>query len=1373
TLLSGEKEFNGSTVECIADSPVFTDGSFMIEAPVRLNAIKGQTIVSKYNSQSEPGASFYLGMYGDGRLEFVVYGAPGTKSRMILETDSAPLTVGQWHKIQARFDIQKQTMSITADGKEVPATIVSGFDPVPSLYDSTSPVRVGASVFGGGLQDFLNARVKDVTFYPGEFDAKQEAAAVDAAVTEQEAVLPLTEAETQAVTGEQQLIATSIDAVLRAERIPLLSGAKTFNGSTVESTPDSSVFTDGSFAIETAVCPDSLREQAIVSKYNTQQANPDQGFLLSILNGGCLQLIVYQEGGGYRIAETDGAVMEAGVSKRIVAGFDIENQQMTFEIDGVVVPSTVVEGSKDITKIRDGTSPVWVGAVTYGSGKANPLSGTVDYAYFYPIAPHAEQTAVADAAVTEEEAVLPLTEAEANALTTVADTTAPATTETGTEKELTAEMVQTILTDLLSAQDAAEAPQTLTDTPDLSGASLQNGVLQISLPGLGGTASMMSWQGDAKGKEVKTITGEEGRQAAIAAGIIVEKQVVDTTLSLADVLDLPEGIQRDQNGAVQHTIVKETEELGKVSICVDDGRKYIYLANRNGVLGGEGAYPFGQADFPIEFLDGPRYVRWVDLERLSGITNAKVYVWDAQGAVRTLWASESGHLEINGTVKMLGIYPEQHASAWVIRAVNTDPIVPPPAFEETWMQASGELVGIDLSDTEQAAQSVDLTVRTNNPANTIQAIAYRGEERIAAQTVAEDGSVHFDAEEGITSVLLVQSDPNATLYVTNLSVSGQEGSVAPASTLLSPMSNADVGKFSAKQWEHGTFNWAQIAENNGVLRNRGGYENHVNGSVFFHTGFAENSQTQYSRYDLYTTSGSAGIAELWYIDGDGLHRVPQEYWQSMGNSLIVAPGAPKYLVFRITGNGTFDMGMNVGDHATDIMPSQAMELRSTVLVVRKVGPAEGFCTVPAGVSSDNEHARAGGTVNMFYQIINDGLGGGPVTVKIHVGQTGTTADPVTRTFTGNISGLSTIGLSSNVTLTEDNDIATMEVTGANGESTTVGQQVRVPRLAGTRTRAELEPIILAKAHALTVAYWQERLSDAHSEEEADNARQKLAALGIGDGGGVGSTTDALTEAEKVLLAMAGELANNATVEVEEKLEFGSQIEAALSDYLESHERPTSENTMILVFYGSGQFPGTESNLPPQERNQDMETLVEQLRKDYPEVWAFESGQNLLSDPEANIPGPGITATEALQNVQAFIDARLRSNPHLTNVVLVGYSWGGGMVYEVSQWMSQAHENIALIGSAYVDAVIQGNIGSGLSQRNLPTNTITMLNIFQSSVADETWLRGASIDASTSDLLWFSEIDLDNPTDTVDHSSIDNAAVPYVLQYLRQIILAKS
>jgi len=134
------------------------------------------------------------------------------------------------------------------------------------------------------------------------------------------------------------------------------------------------------------------------------------------------------------------------------------------------------------------------------------------------------------------------------------------------------------------------------------------------------------------------------------------------------------------------------------------------------------------------------------------------------------------------------------------------------------------------------------------------------------------------------------------------------------------------------------------------------------------------------------------------------------------------------------------------------------------------------------------------------------------------------SDPVVREFTGDIRGLSTIGLSVNVTLGEDNDTAIMEVTGANGESTIVGKQVQPPRIAGTRTREDVEPIILAKARALTIAYWQGRLSDASSEEESDNARQKLAALGISDGvgGGIASTTDALTEKEKVLVAMARE-----------------------------------------------------------------------------------------------------------------------------------------------------------------------------------------------------------------------------------------------------------
>ncbi|MDO8469157.1 MAG: LamG-like jellyroll fold domain-containing protein, partial [Candidatus Peribacter sp.] len=1016
TLLSGEKEFNGSTVEVIADSPVFTDGSFMIEVSVRPNVIRGQTFVSKYDSQSAQDQGFYLGMYPDGRLQFSVYGNGG--DYRLLNTTEAPLVVGKWQKIRASFDIQSQKMSITVDGREIPATIpAAASKEIRTIHDGSSPVRVGASGFGGGLQDFLSSGVKDVTFYPGEFGAKQEAAAVDAVIAEEEAI-------PETVTAEKQITAESIDAVLRAAPVTLLSGTKEFNGSTVEVIADSPVFTDGSFTIEATVKPDVIKSQTIVSKYDSRVG--DKSFFLGMLGDGRLQFIVYGDNGVYRMYETPTAPLTVGTWQQIRASFDIDSQKMTIMIDGKEIPMTLVEGSQEVKTLHDGTSPVQVAASSFGGGPTNYWDGWIEDPTFYPVDRYGipQQAVTVGAVIAEEEAVLPLTEAEA--LTA--------------EQELTAEMVQTVLTNLLQTE---AAPQTLTDTPDLGGATLQNGVLQIALPGLGGTASMMSWQGHAQGNEVKTITGAEGRQAAIAAGVIVEEQEIDTTPTLADVLALPEGIQRNQNGTLC-AVTKSTQELGKVTVSVGDARRYTHLVSQNGMIGGEGSgWTFGQAGLSLTFVDGPRYVQWIDLKRLSGYTSVKVHIWNAQGAVRTVWASESGRLEINDTVSIMATYPEQQSSSWVIQAINTDPIVPPPAFEETWMQASGELVGLDLSDTDQAVQSVDMNVHSNQSANTIQAIACRGEERIATQAVAEDGTVHFESLEGITSVLFVQSDPTATLYVTSMSVSGLEGSVAPASTALSPMSNADVAKCGARQWEHGNFNPADVAVRSGVQMNRGGYENRVNGRMLFQSGIPVNSQTQYTRYTLTATSGSVGIAGLWYADSDGLHRVPQEYWELVaGNSVIIAPGAPKYIVIDVGGNGTFDVAMNTADHATDIVPSQEMQLRSSVVIVRKTGPAEGFCTVPPGVSSENAHATAGGTVNMFYQILNDGLGSGPITVKIHVGQTGSIADPVQKEFTGEIRGLTSIGLSADVTLTADNDIATMEVVGANGASTTVGQQVR-------------------------------------------------------------------------------------------------------------------------------------------------------------------------------------------------------------------------------------------------------------------------------------------------------------------------------------------
>jgi len=146
-----------------------------------------------------------------------------------------------------------------------------------------------------------------------------------------------------------------------------------------------------------------------------------------------------------------------------------------------------------------------------------------------------------------------------------------------------------------------------------------------------------------------------------------------------------------------------------------------------------------------------------------------------------------------------------------------------------------------------------------------------------------------------------------------------------------------------------------------------------------------------------------------------------------------------------------------------------------------------------------------------------------------------------------------------------------------------------------------------------------------------------------------------------------------------------------------------------------------------------------------------------------------TADEALQNAQTFVESRLQNNPQLTNIILVGYSWGGGMVHKFSQWIAKNHGNITITGSAYVDAVTQGNLACGFPEPFIPVNTCTMLNIYQSNVgiASDGTLNGMAMNNNGS--IPMIQIDCDGIQDSQTHSTIDNYAAPFVLRYISSLI----
>lgn len=205
---------------------------------------------------------------------------------------------------------------------------------------------------------------------------------------------------------------------------------------------------------------------------------------------------------------------------------------------------------------------------------------------------------------------------------------------------------------------------------------------------------------------------------------------------------------------------------------------------------------------------------------------------------------------------------------------------------------------------------------------------------------------------------------------------------------------------------------------------------------------------------------------------------------------------------------------------------------------------------------------------------------------------------------------------------------------------------------------------------------------------------------------------------------------------------------------ESKEATTSQNTMIIVIYGSNQFPGDGSG---------FDKLVEALHKDYKEVWAFSPGLNPRAGSIAFTVGPSPAETQP--DIERFIESRLQQNNDLKNVVVIGYSWGDGVAHDVAEWLSKNHPNVHIAASVYVDAV-NDDYSAGAENR-MPVGTQAMLNIYQSrSHAEEGYVNGGPIE-NTTNLQDFIEIDTDRIEERHSHETIDKESVDSIIEFVQQ------
>ncbi|MEK7218772.1 MAG: hypothetical protein AAB728_04890, partial [Patescibacteria group bacterium] len=167
---------------------------------------------------------------------------------------------------------------------------------------------------------------------------------------------------------------------------------------------------------------------------------------------------------------------------------------------------------------------------------------------------------------------------------------------------------------------------------------------------------------------------------------------------------------------------------------------------------------------------------------------------------------------------------------------------------------------------------------------------------------------------------------------------------------------------------------------------------------------------RYVRHEI-TSPGDVGIREVLYFTEEGLCRVDTAYWKYVdgpnGRAIITYPGCPRLIVIGIggTGAGTLNMNLASGETCVDVTPADEMTLDTRVFFTQQGPVEEGWIEREDGYPSTNYHGFAGGTVNMVFNIWNRGLGGGDITVRVHVGQAGDLSDPVVSEFDGEIEAL--------------------------------------------------------------------------------------------------------------------------------------------------------------------------------------------------------------------------------------------------------------------------------------------------------------------------------------------------------------------------------
>lgn len=395
-------------------------------------------------------------------------------------------------------------------------------------------------------------------------------------------------------------------------------------------------------------------------------------------------------------------------------------------------------------------------------------------------------------------------------------------------------------------------------------------------------------------------------------------------------------------------------------------------------------------------FDQPGYVQGLSLTRVGQGEGSLLILITADGRAIRRSIGDGGMIPVGETLKEIQIHAGQ-GEGIALNAIDGRASAPAPAAVTLGADAL-EIAGgsgvIDLSGSLTAVTGVSGIARGLSAEEKITVTAMRGERVIGSVTAAADGSFSIGDAQGITSVLL--RGGSGTLVVSDLRATGTGEGAPTQAESASPGTIGALAKGMSVPMAFGNWNTTEWISPLNVQRPDQGL---LRGHLRSNAGW--NVDVDPTRYTLITLEGSSpSFTDLRYYN-TRMEAVPlpRELYEVRGNIVILYPSGRSQLMNNLWlsfGSGTTFYSVRYGDTRSEVLPPEGAHL--SLDLAGRGGIGDGGSWSNDVLSEWRAENRADSFTGVF-TVRNTGQSALALrSVSVHVGATGTAADPAVYTM---------------------------------------------------------------------------------------------------------------------------------------------------------------------------------------------------------------------------------------------------------------------------------------------------------------------------------------------------------------------------------------